>query len=1030
MELSEKYEHILNSISTPIYVVDINDYTIIAANRASGFKDKVGKKKCYELTHHRDSPCNSPEDPCPLAMVKSTKLPATVEHIHFDIDGNKKNMLVNGYPVFDDAGELKAMIEMGLDITHRVDIELVLRESEKKFKNLFESSNDAIFVFQFRSTLQEVNQKSCELLGYSHEQMLKLLISDVFPKDEFSLLIKELKKLNEFGAVRFESKFIKSDGNRIDVDISASLLDKENGLIQGIARDISEQKRFEKEIKQSEEKYRELIDNANEAIVVAQDNMLRFANPKTKRVTGYSSEELTTMPFLDLIHPQDRMLVGGNYMKRILNEDAPNNYQFRIINKSGGTIWVEISAVLIQWQGKPATLNFLTDITIRKQAQEVLKESEEKYRSLFDNMTDSFALHEIVLDNNDAPVDYIFLEINNAFEKDTGLNREDVIGKRATEVMPGIENDPANWIEVYGKVALERIEMRFEKYSENLGKYYSILAYSPAPLQFATIFSDITEKKFMEDAIKESEEKFRAISSAAQDAIIMIDNNGNINFWNRAAEKIFGYSDIEIFGKNFHNLFVPEKFMEEHRTAFKVFQKTGTGAAIGRILEFSAIRKNGEEFPVELSLSSIKLKGVWQAVGIARDITDRKIKEDRIKLNEMRMSRLIKISQFETETIQELLDYALDYAIALTSSKIGYIYFYNEIKNEFTLNTWSKEVMKECSVMNPQTKYELSKTGLWGEAVRQRKPIIENNYHKENPYKKGYPDGHVGLNKFLTIPVFSGQNIVAVVGVANKDSDYNKDDVNQLNLMMASVWKYIERKRYEEEIKNITTTKDKFFSIIAHDLRGPMGTLMKLSALLADEFDTFDLEDRNLFLKEIKDSSENIFHLLENLLTWSRTQKGQIDFSPEKLNLQNVVEHVLKTQKLVAATKKILITSNIPEDIVINADENMLKTVIRNFIGNSIKFTPEEGFIIISHEKIDGYNKVSVTDNGIGMDEETKNRLFRIEHHQSSDGTLGEKGTGLGLILCKEFVEKHGGNVLVESEIGKGSTFSFTIPLL
>ncbi|MFH1050632.1 MAG: hypothetical protein V1779_06830 [bacterium] len=102
MESSEKYEHILNSITTSIYVVDINDYTIIAANDASGFKDKAGKAKCYELTHHRDSPCNSPEDRCPLEMVKSTKLPSTVEHIHFDTDGNKKNVQVNGYPVSDE----------------------------------------------------------------------------------------------------------------------------------------------------------------------------------------------------------------------------------------------------------------------------------------------------------------------------------------------------------------------------------------------------------------------------------------------------------------------------------------------------------------------------------------------------------------------------------------------------------------------------------------------------------------------------------------------------------------------------------------------------------------------------------------------------------------------------------------------------------------------------------------------------------------------------------------------------------------
>ncbi|MFH1050630.1 MAG: HAMP domain-containing sensor histidine kinase [bacterium] len=239
-----------------------------------------------------------------------------------------------------------------------------------------------------------------------------------------------------------------------------------------------------------------------------------------------------------------------------------------------------------------------------------------------------------------------------------------------------------------------------------------------------------------------------------------------------------------------------------------------------------------------------------------------------------------------------------------------------------------------------------------------------------------------------------------------------------------------EKAKIEEqniELSKINSTKDKFSSIIAHDLRGPMGTLMKLSAILSDEFDTFDKEDRSLFLKEIKESSENVYHLLENLLTWSRSQKGAIVFNPEILNLHNVVEDVLNSLRIVAATKKILITTDIPGDIMINADENMLKTVIRNFIGNSIKFTLEEGNILVTQKKLDGLNQISVTDNGIGMDEETLNKLFKIDEHQSSDGTAGEKGTGLGLILCKEFVEKHGGKVFVESEIGKGSTFSFTL---
>lgn len=178
------------------------------------------------------------------------------------------------------------------------------------------------------------------------------------------------------------------------------------------------------------------------------------------------------------------------------------------------------------------------------------------------------------------------------------------------------------------------------------------------------------------------------------------------------------------------------------------------------------------------------------------------IKKTEIELihEEARLESLLKISQHPTHSVQELLDFALEEAIALTESKIGYIYFYDEEKKEFTLNTWSKEVMHQCTINEPRTLYNLEKTGIWGEAVRQRKPILINDFKAPNHLKKGTPDGHAPLLKFLTIPVFDNDKIVAVVGVANKPNDYDQSDVRQLTLMMDSVWKIVQRKETEQEL--------------------------------------------------------------------------------------------------------------------------------------------------------------------------------------------------------------------------------------
>ena len=179
------------------------------------------------------------------------------------------------------------------------------------------------------------------------------------------------------------------------------------------------------------------------------------------------------------------------------------------------------------------------------------------------------------------------------------------------------------------------------------------------------------------------------------------------------------------------------------------------------------------------------------------------ILKDEVKLREARLRSLISILEFETDNIQDFLDFSLSEAIKLTQSKLGYIYYYNEDRKEFTLNSWSKEVMKECTIVEYETTYQLSETGIWGEAVRQRKEIIVNDYHAANPLKKGYPKGHAPLHNFMTLPIFSANRIVAVVGLANKEQDYNQTDVLQIKLLMNSVWKEVEKKKSQDELKDM-----------------------------------------------------------------------------------------------------------------------------------------------------------------------------------------------------------------------------------
>ncbi len=237
-----------------------------------------------------------------------------------------------------------------------------------------------------------------------------------------------------------------------------------------------------------------------------------------------------------------------------------------------------------------------------------------------------------------------------------------------------------------------------------------------------------------------------------------------------------------------------------------------------------------------------------------------------------------------------------------------------------------------------------------------------------------------------------------------------------------------ERKHYEEQLKEANASKDKFFSIVAHDLKNPFNALLGASDALNEGIDDFDAEEIKDLSNMVNKSAKNAYALLENLLEWSRSQLGRIKFEPVDLNLRDIVHESLMAVESQAHNKKIKLVNN-TGSVYVYADPNLLKTIIRNLLSNAIKYTNNSGTVTIGSKQMDGYMEISVTDTGVGIPSETIEKLFRIDAKSSTPGTAKETGTGLGLILCREFIEKHGGKIWVESEVGKGTIFTFTLPI-
>jgi len=232
------------------------------------------------------------------------------------------------------------------------------------------------------------------------------------------------------------------------------------------------------------------------------------------------------------------------------------------------------------------------------------------------------------------------------------------------------------------------------------------------------------------------------------------------------------------------------------------------------------------------------------------------------------------------------------------------------------------------------------------------------------------------------------------------------------------------------ELESLITTKDRFLSIIAHDLKNPFTSLLGFADLASNEFDEITDAEKRSYLNIIRISSQQIYSLLDNLLTWSRAQSGRIDFKPEKVSLSELVENSIDVVRSSAENKQITLYKDLTKEVFVNADKNMLFTVLRNLLTNAVKFTPNGGSVTVSFNNVGDKAEISVTDTGIGMNEDELSRLFKLDGNLKNPGTNNETGTGLGLILCQEFMHLHKSKIVVESNPGKGSKFSFLLDVL
>ncbi len=363
------------------------------------------------------------------------------------------------------------------------------------------------------------------------------------------------------------------------------------------------------------------------------------------------------------------------------------------------------------------------------------------------------------------------------------------------------------------------------------------------------------------------------------------------------------------------------------------------------------------------------------------------------------------------------------------------VLYWNDTLEDWTNITKEQIVGKQLMVYFPG--FNTYSYSILIEGVFEGGPpaIFSSQLHKSLFPSKTY-DGELRVQN-TTVKAIPGEShdefyalfsIEDVTGLTNRIRDYKTMRDQALEEIDHRIAVEKKLRKSEQELTELNATKDKFFSIMAHDLKNPIGSFLNLSEILSTMFDDFSKEEMKEYLEEMYLSSQHLFKLLENLLVWARSQTGRIQLHREKFDIKFIVDSNLSIMKLNANNKNIKLINNVKADSLVFADENMTNTIIRNLVSNALKFTEPGGSITLSSSEVDGFYKISIQDTGMGMDQDVIDGLFRIDSHYTTRGTSDEKGTGLGLILCKEFVNKQGGDIIVESVPGKGSTFSFTLP--
>ncbi|HVP15960.1 MAG TPA: PAS domain S-box protein [candidate division Zixibacteria bacterium] len=863
--------------------------------------------------------------------------------------------------------------ELGYAIRRTVErrkAETALETLGERYRRLFESAVEGVVINGSDGKILSLNRAAANILGYDNpEELIGRRAVELYADPTARARL--LEELVEKGCVKDrELAWKKKDGALIEILASIAVQKDEKGKLlqtEGIIRDVTEKKKVEKALKESEEKYKTLVEQSLQGIIVAQGSPphLVFANAAMSKILGYTPKEMISFSpkqTLEIVHPDDRELFFSRFKDRLEGKSPPSNYVVRGVRKDRTIVWLELSSSRIEYDGRPAVQAMFMDITQRKKAEDELRESEEKFRTLFNEAMDAVFVADaetgILIDCNQAAMELV------------GRTEQELIGKHQRILHPETEAKNAGFSNTFqqhigereGQVLKTQVITKNGEIKEVAIKGSIIELRGRKILQ--GIFRNISEHREALEELKESEERFRELFESIQDPVgIFVGREGRLIDYNTAYKKSSGYTDEELKGKVFLDFVHPD----DHAMVLEKYRTKYSEEKLPLVYEIRGMNKKGEVNPLEISVSTYKRKG--RVIGIEvihRDITDRKKAERAILENQENFKALF------AGNPEAAVHVGPDFSILDVNPRFQMLFGYklDEIKGR-NLN----------DVVVPKDKID---------EAQMLDCRAEQDKHVSHATVRRKKDGSL-------VPVFVSAASITVGGrflgyvAVYKDISELKNTQKKLEIM--------------NEKLRVTG------GLTRHDVRNKLsaikGNAYLLKKQLAGDGSALDK------LKDMDAAVEQAVRIFDFAKTYEMLGVEELVY----VGLEKTVDEAIS---LFSGLKGVTVTNDCV-GLSVLAD-SLLRQLFYDLIDNSLKYGEKITQIRIRYEKTpDNQLKLIYEDDGMGISEDARQKLF-------TEGFTTGKGSGYGLYLIKKMVEVYGWTIQETGEPSKGARFIMTIP--